>query len=239
MKATYICVQGSYQQLEVALFSQKQCLARSMQNVRGSSTFIPLLDSLLKDHGLSLTDLSFIAVDCGPGAFTSLRVTITSINALAFGAGIPLIGINGLDALAQETVNMYTQQIHKTPSNVIALLNAYNNELYTGLYGVETNTLITPVLPQQSIAIETVLEHVSTLFSDQDLLFVGNGFTLHEGLIRSSFKQRIIITDPLLQVCSVDQISVQALEKWKKREELSKKLIPIYLKLGTYAVRKT
>ena len=52
--------------------------------VRASAQLLPLIDQLLVQHECELSDLDFIALDQGPGAFTSLRVVLTTINGIAF-----------------------------------------------------------------------------------------------------------------------------------------------------------
>ena len=58
------------------------------------------LQDLLAKAGLSLTDLSHIAVNVGPGSFTGIRVGINLARTLAYACGIPIVGICALDLLA-------------------------------------------------------------------------------------------------------------------------------------------
>lgn len=58
----------------------------------------PLLDKLWIDSGKTLSDIDYIAVTRGPGLLGSLLVGVAFAKALAFGANIPLIGINHLHA---------------------------------------------------------------------------------------------------------------------------------------------
>ena len=100
----FISIQGSYSQLQLSLFKGNSCLTLiSETNKKASSLMVPLIEEMLKQHSLTLCDINFICADQGPGAFTSLRVTIATINGISFAQHIPLIGIDGLDALAQET----------------------------------------------------------------------------------------------------------------------------------------
>jgi len=58
----------------------------------------PLLDKLWADSGKNLSDIDSIAVTRGPGLLGSLLVGLAFAKALAFGANIPLIGVNHLHA---------------------------------------------------------------------------------------------------------------------------------------------
>ena len=59
-----------------------------------------LVDEVLARAGCTPADLAQIAVGCGPGSFTGLRIGIASARGLALGLGIPCLGAPTLAALA-------------------------------------------------------------------------------------------------------------------------------------------
>ncbi len=60
---------------------------------------IPLLEELLNKHDAKITDVDFISMGIGPGSFTALRISFSTIKALAYACNLPIIGIPSLDAL--------------------------------------------------------------------------------------------------------------------------------------------
>jgi tRNA threonylcarbamoyladenosine biosynthesis protein TsaB len=57
------------------------------------------IEALLDEAGLRLRDLDRIAVGLGPGSFTGVRIAVAYAKSLAYGSGVPLVGISSYDAL--------------------------------------------------------------------------------------------------------------------------------------------
>jgi tRNA threonylcarbamoyladenosine biosynthesis protein TsaB len=60
------------------------------------------IEDLLRAAGLRLRDLDRIAVGLGPGSFTGVRIAVAFAKSLAYGSGVPLVGISSYDALEPE-----------------------------------------------------------------------------------------------------------------------------------------
>lgn len=57
------------------------------------------IDDLLQRAGLRVSDLGGIAVDVGPGSFTSLRMGLATVRGLAWARDLPVCGVTSLQAL--------------------------------------------------------------------------------------------------------------------------------------------
>ena len=56
------------------------------------------IEEIIKEAGISLNDLSAVAVSQGPGSYTGLRIGVSAAKGLCFALGIPLIAIDTLQA---------------------------------------------------------------------------------------------------------------------------------------------
>jgi tRNA threonylcarbamoyladenosine biosynthesis protein TsaB len=101
-----------------------------------TSSLAPAIERLLAQFSLTASELSCVAVDRGPGSFTGLRVGIAFSKTLCFAAGVPIIGIQSLELVADMAAE-------KADTNkILVLLDAQREQYYAAGYvdGVETHT---------------------------------------------------------------------------------------------------
>ncbi len=91
-----------------------------------SERLMPMVLQLLKQAGIGFGDLGAVTVAAGPGSFTGLRIGMATAKGIAQVRQIPLIGINTLDALAQNGLGF--------EGLVAPVLDARKDEIYTALY---------------------------------------------------------------------------------------------------------
>ncbi len=63
---------------------------------------LPHLDILLKQSSIAIQELKGIIIAIGPGSFNGLRVGLGTAKGLAFSLGIPIVGVNTLEAAAYQ-----------------------------------------------------------------------------------------------------------------------------------------
>lgn len=227
-------MQGSYKSFAITLFREDQLLETIyVDSLSASAYLLSTFQNILEQNNLSIEDLSFLAIDQGPGAFTSLRVILSTVNGIAFAHKIPLIGIDGLDALTQETLMLHVKNVGGASVSIIALLNAYNDEVY---YSITQNSQ--KLIPNCYKKIDVLLDDVKNLCGEELLLFTGNGSELFKNKIEEKFSERVIKPFPLLQTCSSERVGRMGLEVWQKNLPKIYHLLPLYLKAQTFAVRK-
>lgn len=112
----------------VALWAEGKVLAQEIAATRHGHavTLAPMLDRLAAASSLDLRSLAAVAVSCGPGGFTGMRVGLATARALALAIGCPAIGIGSFQALA--VTAMRSGGHHRAP--VLAVLDSRRDELF-------------------------------------------------------------------------------------------------------------
>jgi tRNA threonylcarbamoyladenosine biosynthesis protein TsaB len=103
-----------------------------------SSTLLPAIESLLRSSGRGPRDIDVWAVAVGPGAFTGLRVGISTIQGLALASSRPCVGVSALHALAAGAVGR--------AAHVVALMDAFRNEVYAQVFDAAAQPLASPAV---------------------------------------------------------------------------------------------
>jgi len=122
-----------------------------------------LLDRLLNDTGVSVSQLAGIGVDIGPGMFTSLRVGLSTAKGLAIAHRIPVVGLGSLWGLACTA--------RPDLGRVLALINARKQQVYAALY-LEGEAAIPPSVMNPG---ELASAAVGVLSERTSLVAAGNG----------------------------------------------------------------
>ena len=100
---------------------------------QASAQLLPALQGLLRDAGLTWSDLDAIAFGSGPGAFTGLRTACSVTQGLALGADCPVIVLDTLMAVAEDARQQAPQGC--VPGDVVWVLqDARMEELYVGAF---------------------------------------------------------------------------------------------------------
>lgn len=95
---------------------------------RHSQRALPMIDALLRRHGLQPRDCAGFGFGAGPGSFTGLRIACGLVQGLAFGSGRPVIAVGNLRALALAAA------AGCDPQRVLVAIDARMQQVYWAVY---------------------------------------------------------------------------------------------------------
>lgn len=136
----------------VALLIDNRIIARHVIGpMQQAKLILPLIDEIMNESGLELNQLDAIALGCGPGSFTGVRIATSVAQGLAFATGLPLVGVSSLAALAQAT---YQDLGWK---RLLIGVDARIQEVYWGTYEVNEEGIVILQGDEQVCAPENVV----------------------------------------------------------------------------------
>lgn len=222
----------------VALTENGKLVAEEIQDKAGKSSggeavqprgnhseiVIPLIESVLTNARAEAADLSGIAVSIGPGSFTGLRIGLATAKGMAYGLGLPLVGVSTLYANAARVTDF--------DGEICSLLDARKSEVYFALFrreGRQMKRLTEDAINSIAGALDQVKRWEGA--ARDALLFIGDGVRVFEKQLTSNFgaSARVSIGNGYSSVAA--QVSSLAEERFHARmtDDIAR-LVPVYLR---------
>lgn len=162
-----LAIDTATEQCSVALLQDTECVDQCVPTPRGHTELVlPMIQQLLSDSGITLSQLDAIAFGRGPGAFTGVRIAIGIAQGLGFALGVPLLPVSNLAAVAQQAVDRL-----EVGEQVAVCMDARMGEIYCGLYAKGAEGLMVSVVDEQVLAPEQF-----NLMSAKTKIGLGTGF---------------------------------------------------------------
>ena len=139
-----------------------------------SQSVLPMVQELLAAAGITLKECDAVAFGSGPGSFTGVRTACGVAQGLAFGAGLPVVPVVTLDAMA---LACHQQLGLPAGAEVLAVLDARMGEVYWAQYRLADGAAPATVLPPVLSAPEGVQPQGSPVACGNGLSAYAGAFT--------------------------------------------------------------
>lgn len=127
-----------------------------------------LIQRLLDETGTKAGELEAVAVSKGPGSYTGLRIGVSTAKGIAYGAGIPLLGINTLNAMCSGYLTSHPDE-SSSEALLCPMIDARRMEVYNALFrtdGTVVRETAADIIDETSF--RDILE-------EKKMIFFGNG----------------------------------------------------------------
>ena len=186
---------------------------------RHAERLLPMVQALLAEAGMGLRDLDGLAFGRGPGSFTGLRIAAGVVQGLGRGAGLPVVPVSSLRALAQ---GAYRRQARE---RVLAAFDARMGEVYAGAFQLGDGRLMAPV-GEESVSAPSALARPS----GKQWSGAGSGWQAHGDSLRERLGFVADAEATALQPEALDVLQL-AQADWANDEAVdASAAIPVYLR---------
>jgi len=160
---------------------------------------LPMIESLLAEAELKLSQLDALAFGCGPGSFTGLRIATGVVQGLAFGADLPVVPVSTLAALAQ----------NRLPERAFVATDARIGEIFWGVYQRNADGFM------ELVGKEAVLPVEKIEFPQKSALGMGSGWRVYkdELLLKTEGFVTQIESDVLPQSSTIAELGVYGFQR--------------------------
>ena len=113
--------------------SSDSLFTKNVEIERGhAEILVPMVEEVMAQSGWGYQDIDLIGVTRGPGAFTGLRIGLSTARAYGLSLDKPVIGITTFDAMYQTYIKN-----NKVEGRVCILLETKRDDYYMALYSKE------------------------------------------------------------------------------------------------------
>jgi tRNA threonylcarbamoyladenosine biosynthesis protein TsaB len=200
-----ICLETATNLCSVALCDSEGVISlrESNESKSHASVLTVFIEDILRENRIRANDLKAVAVSKGPGSYTGLRIGVSVAKGIAYGASIPLIGV-------ETTLSMFwgisASQISGTEMDkdllFCPMLDARRMEVYYAIYDCNGNKI-------KDISAEIINEDSFIKIPEsKKILFFGDGAQKCKEVINR--KNSFFADDYMLSATSMHKPVIQA-----------------------------
>lgn len=210
-----LSLDASSQAATAALLLDGALLCEYTQNQPKTQSvkLLPMIEQMLADCALSLSDVDVFACGVGPGSFTGVRIGVATARGFAKTLDKPCVAVDSLSALAGNVACFC--------GTVYALISARENECYCAAFENGRQ-----MLPPCVMTVEEIASHAK----DRPCLLVGDGAVCNGDYLKSALPGATFATGKanMLSAASLGEVAYNMVLAGKMSS--CEGLIPLYLR---------
>jgi len=185
-----------------------------------SQRLMPMIQSLLEKVNLCAKDMDAFSASIGPGSFTGLRIGVTTVKAMAFVAGKPVISIYTLDALAYN--------LPMSSALICPIIDARNKQVFTAIYRF-VNGKLERLTDYLGIHINELVDIIRPM--EGEIVLLGDACGMHKDYFEAELGERLRIAPPNIALAKASSVAVLARDAFLDGKlESCYDMVPFYLR---------
>jgi tRNA threonylcarbamoyladenosine biosynthesis protein TsaB len=167
-----LCLETATNLCSVALCDREGVISlrESNESKSHASQLTVFIEEILRDKGIKASDLDAVAVSKGPGSYTGLRIGVSVAKGIAYGASIPLIGIDTTNSMFWGIAGSILSDAYAESDSLFCpMLDARRMEVYYAIYNSAGKCI-------KDISAEIITENTFiSIPGSQKIIFFGDG----------------------------------------------------------------
>ena len=183
---------------------------------------LPMVDMVLKEKGILLNDVDFLACGQGPGSFTGVRIGVSLAQGLAFGAEKKIVGVCNLEAMA------YRAMVENNFEYCVSVIDARMGEVYLGIYKLVSENETIKITDEQVLKPEDTIQFIAKELENKKFCCCGTGVKTYPQILTQFDLTELDAKYDLPTALSIAKL---ALVKFEKGEAVDPEcILPMYIR---------
>lgn len=191
------------------------CEYTQNQNKTQSVKMLPMIERMLKDVALTLSDVDVVVCDVGPGSFTGVRIGVATARGIADALGLDCVSVNSLACLYQNVAHF--------SGRVFSLIFAREDECFLAVYENGEEVVAPCVMTVSEIA---KLANEKTA----PCIFVGDGAVKNKPFFEQNVSGAVFATGRQNMILASSLLEAGAKKLETHGATTSEGLMPLYLR---------
>ncbi len=133
----------------------EQVYTKVQPMIRGQAeVLVPMVQEVVAESGRGFDDIDLIVTTKGPGAFTGLRIGLSTAKSLALALDVPVVGLSTLEVLARQYLEGHKL---KPEEKLAVLIETKREDFYFQMFGGNGDAVSEP----QALMADEIINQIS------------------------------------------------------------------------------